>query len=53
MIAHLQINRVIEIIKDYTTFFVSITYLFYLDVQTQNDMSTTLLWRNLNTRYMK
>jgi len=28
MIAHLQINRVIEIIKDYTTFFISIIYLY-------------------------
>lgn len=28
MIAQLQINRVIEIIKDYTTFFISITCLY-------------------------
>lgn len=44
MIAQLQINRVIEIIKDYTTFY--LYYLFiYLDVQSQNDISTILLAR--------
>ncbi|BDZ72265.1 hypothetical protein GCM10025861_27820 (plasmid) [Methanobacterium petrolearium] len=53
MIAQLQINRVIEIIKEYTTFFISTLVYIYLDVQSQNDISTILLWRGLNIRYMK
>ena len=53
MIAQLQINRVIEIIKDYTTFLSLLLVYIYLDVQSQNDISTILLWRGLNIRYMK
>jgi hypothetical protein len=45
MIAQLQINRVIEIIKDYTTFLSLLLVYIYLDVQSQNDISTILLWR--------